>query len=205
MKKGIKTKITGICLACTMMVTPIQAVGVSASAPTVTTMEAANAGAKKLDTALRKSLDTVIKAQKFKKTTTDKVKLKKLFNYMKKNFGYKRYMGVPSGSDWEYDFAKEMLQNKKGSCYHDAAAFALLAKRATGLPVRICIGTSNAFKSSVWQRHGWVEIKISGKWYTFDSNADRFSSRRKNKWFMQKRTSMEGKVYKTSKTYTVKF
>ena len=55
------------------------------------------------------------------------------------------------------------------------------------------------------QNHGWVEIKISGKWYTFDTNANRFSSLRKGKWFMQKRTSMEGKVYKTQKTYYVNF
>lgn len=204
MKKTIKTKITGICLACTMMMSPIQASAAPLATETMT-VEVAQAQNAKLDTALKKAMDTVIKAQKFKKTTTDKEKLKKLFNYTKKNFKYKRYMGIPSATGWEYEFAKEMLQKKAGSCYHDAAAFAFLAKRATGLPVRICIGTSNAFNKSVWQRHGWVEIKISGKWYTFDTNANRFSSLRKGKWFMQKRTSMEGKVYKTQKTYTVKF
>ena len=168
-------------------------------------VEVASATAMKLDATLKKNLDKVIKAQKFTKKTTDTKKLQKLFNYTKKAFGYQRYMGVPSASGWYTQFAKEMLQTKKGSCYHDAAAFAFLARRATGLPVRICVGTGKVFNSSVWQNHGWVEIKISGKWYTFDTNANRFSSLRKGKWFMQKRTSMEGKVYKTQKTYYVNF
>lgn len=169
------------------------------------TVQVEAATATKLNTTLKKALDKVIKAQKFTTNTTDKQKLQKLFNYTKKAFGYKRYMGVPSAKGWDSQFAKEMLQTKAGSCYHDAAAFAYLARRATGLPVRICIGTSNAFNTARWQNHGWVEIKVSGKWYTFDTNANRFSSLRKGKWFMQKRTSMEGKVYKTQKTYSVNF
>lgn len=177
-----------------------------AAVPAVTeTVQVEAATATKLNTTLKKELDKVIKAQKFTSKTTDKQKLQKLFNYTKKAFGYKRYMGVPSASGWDSQFAKEMLKTKSGSCYHDAAAFAYLARRATGLPVRICIGTSNAFNAARWQNHGWVEIKVSGKWYTFDTNANRFSSLRKGKWFMQKRTAMEGKVYKTQKTYSVNF
>lgn len=112
-------------------------------------------------------------------------------------------MGFKPTSGWEYTYAKQMLTTRKGSCYHDAAAFAFLAKRATGLPVRICIGTSNAFNTKNWQAHGWVEIKVGNTWYTYDTNANRFSSLRKGKWFHQKRSSMEGKVYKTQKTFDV--
>jgi transglutaminase-like putative cysteine protease len=67
------------------------------------------------------------------------------------------------------------------------------------------VGTSNAFNKTRWQNHGWVEIKVGNKWYTFDTNANRFSSLRKGKWFMQKRNAMKGKVYKTQKTYNVNF
>lgn len=208
MKNIFVKKMVAMCSAVTLAITPVSAVSAADVVPAVTETaetQAASAATQKLDSALKKSMDTVIKAQKFTKSTTSKQKLQKLFNYTKKQFKYKRYMGVPSARGWEYQFAKEMLQTKAGSCYHDAAAFAFLARRATGLPVRICVGTSNAFNTSVWQKHGWVEIKISGKWYTFDTNANRFSSLRKGRWFMQNRTAMEGKVYKTEKTYTVNF
>lgn len=166
----------------------------------------AKSSAKVLTKSFAKALDKVIKTQKFTAKTTDKQKLQKLFNYTKKAFGYKRYMGgIPSASGWDSKFAQEMLKTKAGSCYHDAAAFAYLARRATGLPVRICVGTSNAFNKTRWQNHGWVEIKVGNKWYTFDTNANRFSSLRKGKWFMQKRNAMKGKVYKTQKTYNVNF
>lgn len=205
MKNKLIKKITTFCIitALTCGSAPVYAV------PSVTEtahVEVAAATSTKLDTTLKKKLDSVIKAQKFTQNTTDKKKLQKLFNYTKTTFKYKRYMGgIPTAANWSSKFAKEMLQTKNGSCYHDAAAFAYLARRATGLPVRICVGTSNAFNTSRWQSHGWVEIKISGKWYTFDTNANRFSSLRKGKWFMQKRTAMEGKIYKTQKTYNVNF
>ena len=114
-------------------------------------------------------------------------------------------MGIPSAKGWDAKLAKETLATKKASCYHDAATFAYLARRATGLPVRICIGTSNLYNTSRWQNHGWVEIKVKGKWYTFDTNGNRFSKRKDVKWFMQKHASMEGKVYKTQKIYNVNF
>lgn len=205
MKNKLMKKLIVVCSAVTLTCSSAPVYATPAVVKTVQA-EAATATTKKLDATLKKNLDKIIKAQKFTKTTTDKQKLQKLFNYTKKAFSYKRYMGgIPSAAGWDSQFAKEMFQTKAGSCYHDAAAFAYLAKRATGLPVRICVGTSNAFNTTRWQNHGWVEIKISGKWYTFDTNANRFSSLRKGKWFMQKRTAMEGKVYKTQKTYAVNF
>lgn len=203
MKNKFMKKLTVLFTAATLACSSAPAY---AAVPAVTeNVQVEAATATKLNTTLKKELDKVIKAQKFTSKTTDKQKLQKLFKYTKKAFKYQRYMGVPSASGWDSQFAKEMLQKKAGSCYHDAAAFAYLARRATGLPVRICVGTSNAFNTARWQNHGWVEIKVSGKWYTFDTNANRFSSLRKGKWFMQKRTSMEGKVYKTQKTYNVNF
>ena len=141
--------------------------------------------------------DQIIKE---KVTATDNTqKLKQLFDYMVSDYGYARVMKFTGASGWYYNYAKDMFQNKKGSCYHYAAAYAVLAKRATGLPVRVCWGDSNAFNVNKWQKHGWVEIKIGSTWYTFDPNAADFSSLRVGKWFMQKRSSMEGTVYKTTK------
>ncbi|MDO4340420.1 MAG: transglutaminase domain-containing protein [Eubacteriales bacterium] len=158
---------------------------------------------KTIDKALVTRMDKVIKGQKITDNTADKTALKKLFIYVQTKCNYSRVMGFKAAKNWEYEFASEMLTKKKGSCYHYAAAFAFLAKRATGLPTRICWGTSNAFNTKVWQPHAWVEIKINGKWYTYDPNAARYSKLRKGRWYQQPRTSMTGKIYKMQKTVNV--
>lgn len=159
---------------------------------------------KAIDGTLVKTMDKIIKSQKITSKTKDSAALKSLFEYVRKNGGYQRVMGFQGQSGWEYDFAKQMLETNQGSCYHYAAAFAFLAKRATGLPVRICWGTSNAFNTARWQPHAWVEIKIGKVWYTYDANAAKYSSLRKGKWYHQKRSAMEGKIYKTVKYVEVK-
>lgn len=158
---------------------------------------------KAIDRKLVNSMDKVIKGEKIKETTADPEALEKLFLYVKNNCNYSRVMGFKGEKGWEYKFAKQMLSQKKGSCYHYAAAYAFLAKRATGLPVRICWGTSNAFAETTWQPHAWVEIRIGKTWYTYDVNADKFSSLRNGAWYQQKRSSMEGKVYKTLRSVNV--
>lgn len=75
-------------------------------------------------------------------------------------------------------------------------AFAVQAKRATGLPVRVGWGKSNVFNKNKWQPHGWTEIKIGNTWYTFDANAAGNKSRKDVKYYMQKSSSMK-KYYKT--------
>ena len=209
MKKTIFKKLMVLCTSAALAFGTVPA-GAADGVPQAVTVETVSAQAAKpgknlKDKNLAKSLDKVIKAQKFTKKTTDKQKLQKLFNYTKKAYKYTRYMGIPSAKGWDAKLAKETLATKKASCYHDAATFAYLARRATGLPVRICIGTSNLYNTSRWQNHGWVAIKVKGKWYTFDTNANRFSKRKDVKWFMQKHASMEGKVYKTQKIYNVNF
>ena len=86
--------------------------------------------------------------------------------------------------------------NGKRNCYGVASAFAVQAKRATGLPVRVCWGKSNVFNKNKWQPHGWTEIKIGNTWYTFDANAAGNKSRKDVKYYMQKSSSMK-KYYKT--------
>lgn len=158
---------------------------------------------KSMDKTLLSKMDAALK-KSVKAKDSNSVALKKLFNYMSsgKVYGYARAMGFKGQKGWDYTYAKELLTKKKGSCYHYAAAFAVLAKRFTGYPVRICWGTGKVF-SSKWQAHGWVEIKINGTWYTFDTNAAQFSQLRKGKWYMQKRSAMEGKIYKTQKYVNV--
>lgn len=158
---------------------------------------------KSIDASLVKSMDAVIKGQKITDKTAKKTALKKLFTHVQTKCDYGRVVGFKGQKGWEYTFAKEMLSKKKGSCYHYAAAFAFLAKRATGYPVRICWGTSNAFNTSRWQAHAWVEIKIGSTWYTYDPNAARYSTIRKGKWYQQNRSIMTGKIYKTQKTVNV--
>jgi hypothetical protein len=170
-----------------------------------------NGKSHEVSAALVKKMDGLIKYLKVSASTADtkscQEALKTLFDYGVENWAYARAplsFNANNGwkpTGWQYTFALEMMTNKKGSCFHDAAAFALLAKRATGLPVRICLGTSNAYGS--WSAHGWVEIKIDGTWYTYDTNAARFSKLRTGKWYQQKASAMNGKVYKVSKRIDV--
>ena len=98
----------------------------------------------------------------------------------------------------------EMIKNKKGSCYHFAAVYAFLAKKATGLPVRICTGTTNGFNVSRWQPHAWCEVKVGKIWYVCDTNLDKFGAKSTGKYFMKNVKTMK-KTFKKSKTINVKF
>ncbi len=157
-------------------------------------VSAASSGA---DSKLLKKLDKTIKAAGVKADTGKDDALKLLYNYAKKKFGYARLMGFSGEKGWESKLADEMLTKKNGSCYHYAAAYALLAKRATGYPVRICWGQAQLYEKGRWQPHAWVEIKIGGKWYTFDVNAeDAVTDTLKTSWYRQKRSGMINKYYR---------
>ena len=68
--------------------------------------------------------------------------------------------------------AYTMLKNRKGTCFHEAAALAYLIKYAAGCPAQIVIGQTDAFNGEK-QLHAWVEAQIDGVWLAFDSNLDR--------------------------------
>lgn len=166
-----------------------------AAAPAVTA-EAAKSS-------LEKSAEKIVK-KAVKKETNQKKQLRKLFNYVEKNYGYARVIGFKNAKGWEKTYAAEMIKKKQGSCYHYAALYAFLAKKATDLPVRICIGTTNGFNKSVWQSHAWCEIKIGKTWYVCDANMDKFAANSKGKYFLKSVSSMKS-TYKKSKNVTVKF
>lgn len=143
--------------------------------------------------------------KKTKSSDSEKVKLKKLFIYAEKTYGYKRVTGFRAYSGWEKDYALQMYEKKKGSCYHFAAAYAFLAKQATGYEVRIGIGKTNGFSGKL-QNHAWTEIKIGSKWYICDTNMDKFAENSSLKYFLKKRDNLK-KIYNNFKDvqyYTVK-
>lgn len=153
--------------------------------------------------ALEKKTEKIVKKQT---NATEEVEtnLKKLFTYVEKNYNYKRVVGFKASKGWEKTYAKEMISTKKGSCYHYAALYAFLAKKASGYPVRICIGKTNGFNASVWQPHAWCEIKIKGTWYVCDPNLDKYAADSKGVYFMKKFKSVK-KNYKRSQKVNVKF
>lgn len=155
---------------------------------------------------LIKKTDSIIKSLKIGTgalTTEQKeAALKKIFTYTKK-YGYGRVMGLNNktfNKNKVADCAYKMMSKKKGNCYYHASAFAVLAKRATGLPVRVCWGTSRVFNAKKAQEHAWVEIKLAdGSWHIYDPNGARFSSRKDVETYGKKASALKS-VYKAAKT-----
>lgn len=131
-----------------------------------------------------------IMSKEVKSNDSTKKKLKKLFTYLQKDYDYGRKVGFEAYSGWEKDYAMEMFEDKKGSCYHYAAAYAFLAKKATGLRVRIGVGQTNGFSGKL-QKHAWTEVKLSGKWYILDPNMDKYAADSSGKYCLKKRDSLK--------------
>lgn len=128
------------------------------SGNTYKTMQFASNGkytgkSKKANAELIKMTDSVLRSQKISASLTTtaqkKTALQKLFNCSKK-YGYMRMKGF-DGKPLQFTkgksqmFAYLTMGMEKGNCYGVASAFAVQAKRATGLPVRVCWGKSNVF------------------------------------------------------------
>ncbi len=168
-------------------------------------------------TDLRKKADAIIKANT-NEDDTKTTKLKKLFTFMRDNYGYKNCSKHPNykppvkgKTAWINTYALETVKSKKGDCYHFAATYASLAERATGYKTRVVTGTTRGFdkKRKINQPHAWVEINISGKWYVFDVNMDLFGKTTKGAknpaytYFKKSRTSTTmKKVYNSFKGVT---
>lgn len=162
---------------------------------------------KSADKTLIVAADRLIKKQGITyKTGTNKALLK-LYNYMRdpRYFSYGREE-VPSQNGWDVTYAGKMMTTKTGNCYSFASAYAYLVKRATGLPVRIATGSTNAFRADNWQYHAWCEVKIQGLWYTFDPNLAWVAKKnpkgitnpaaKGKSFYRQNRSKMVGKLYK---------
>ena len=138
---------------------------------------------------LKEAAEKIVSRQ-VKADDSAKKKLKKLFAYTETAFDYGRKTGFEAYSGWEKDYALEMLEGGKGSCYHYAAAYAFLAKKATGYRVRIGVGQTNGFSGRL-QQHAWTEIKIKGIWYVCDTNLDKYAADSSMKYFLKKRSSLK--------------
>lgn len=145
------------------------------------------------DKKLKKQADIIVKKQ-VKDKDSKKKKLEKLFQYAEKKYGYGRAYEFKAKKGWEKTYALEMFKKKKGSCYHFAAAYAVLAKKATNYTVRIGVGKTNGFHKKITQDHAWVEIKIKDKWYICDPNMDKFAAKSSGKYFLKERSKLK-KVY----------
>lgn len=176
-------------MACTL------AVGSAAVTLPAVTAEAASAASK-----VNKKADSIIKKQ-VKKTDTNKVKLKKLFKYAAKTWGYGRALNFNvNKKGWQRTYALEILNKNSGSCYHFAAGYGYLAKRATGYKVRIGVGLSRLYASTP-SPHAWTEVKIGSKWYVCDVNGDKFAAAPKGKYSGKYFLKLRSKVKKTYNNY----
>ena len=120
---------------------------------------------------------------------TAKARLKKAANYAVKKFSYQRNSNIiaqeqnarANASGWWKACARTMFKTKKGSCYNDAAAFAAMAKVATGCPVRVASGKAKTWhwkrtgSKTATQYHSWAEVKLGGTWYVYDTTLGRYS------------------------------
>ena len=147
-----------------------------------------------------------ITAQETRSGDSTKKKLKKLFTYLQKEYDYGRKTGFDAYDGWEKDYALEMFENKKGSCYHYAAAYAVLAKKAAGCRVRIGVGQTDGFSGKL-QKHAWAEVRIGGKWYICDPNMDKYAADSSGKYCLKKRDSLKNTYnkFKDTKYYNAAF
>lgn len=97
---------------------------------------------------------------------TQEQKLRAVYDYAKKTFGYLGIGTVDPTQPWEVERATEMLKTGKGNCYSWASAFTYLARKV-GYSATAIAGTGVSPKGSE-SEHAWTEITIDGTPYTFD-------------------------------------
>lgn len=94
-------------------------------------------------------------------------KLRAVYDYAKKTFGYLGIGTVDTSKDgWQIEQAINMLTSKRGNCYSWSSAFTYLA-RQVGFDAKAVVGTGVSPKGSE-SVHAWTEITIDGVAYTFD-------------------------------------
>ncbi len=99
---------------------------------------------------------------------TQEQKLKVVHEYVRDNYNYLKRPFVQKGqTDWEKQYALDMLDMQKGNCYSFAALYYYLAKQI-GYDAHAVIGTIGHEHSP----HGWVEIAMDGTTYIFDAEME---------------------------------
>lgn len=120
-------------------------------------------------------------------------KLRALFNYCRDYYTYLKRPLISKGqTGWEPDYALFFLRNGKGNCYCFSAAYCLLC-RNLGLQAYTVVG--RALNSP----HGWVEIKLDGSTYLFDTQLE---WRYLHDWGMRGYNFFKQPYYNTTVVYT---
>ena len=113
------------------------------------------------NTKLDAQLTKVFKSQT-KNSMTNREKLKAVYTYLYKNCSYKtgpiRKLSQNCTS-WDKTAAYEILKNKKGNCYHYAAATTYAARKC-GYNAKTISGYVLYKGYTIPARHGWCEIKM---------------------------------------------
>lgn len=128
--------------------------------------------------------------KKVKQTDPAKKKLKKLFNFVEKNYNYKRTMEFTTYSGWEQDYALEMYSEKSWKLLSFCSSICISCKKATGYNVHIGVGETNGF-SKILQKHAWIEININSKWYICDPNMDKYAANSSGKYFLKRKNKLK--------------
>lgn len=119
-------------------------------------------GSEELDKLLTQAVAGVVNDK-----MTQMEKLRAVYDYAKKTFGYLGIGTVDTSKDgWEIEQAIKMLTDKRGNCYSWSSVFTYLA-RQVGYDAKAVVGTGVSPKGSE-SVHAWTEITIDGVAYTFD-------------------------------------
>lgn len=119
-------------------------------------------GSEQLDKLLTQAVAGVVNDK-----MTQLEKLRAVYDYAKKTFGYLGIGEVDTSVDgWEIEQAINMLTTKRGNCYSWSSVFTYLA-RQVGYDAKAIPGTGVSPKGSE-SVHAWTEITIDGVAYTFD-------------------------------------
>lgn len=141
----------------------------------------------------RKVVEQVNKITKeqLKTEEEEEKRLKILFDYVEQEYSVFDMLEFISYENWEKEYAVGLYTAKEGNCYHFAAAYAFLARKATDFEVRIGLGKTNALTEGNLQNHAWAEVKLYGEWYIFDTFLDKVVGNGSGEYFMM--TKEDGK------------
>lgn len=103
----------------------------------------------------------------FKKQTkasmTNKQKLKAVYKYVYQNCTYRadvKHKASKNCTSWDKTAAYNMYKNKKGNCYHFAAAVTYAARKC-GYDAKTISGYVTYKQYKYYMQHGWTEIKMA--------------------------------------------
>lgn len=117
-----------------------------------------------------KDADNVIKkaAELTKGCKSDTDKVKKIYNYILKNFSYDKEKAESVTSGYVPDI-RVVYKNKKGICY-DLSAIMAAMLRSQGIKVKLLTG----FTTNIDVYHAWNAVydTKTEKWYTIDTTYD---------------------------------